>query len=151
MSDRDKIICQAVIIYSIIHLLFTTSTHLRHSSVLCLTMSAVTAFWWSIVGVRPKCWGSPETIVTFTNDYWLWSAELLHQSLFCQITAMVRINRITHKSVVFKWSVLPQRSEEKSAKSLCNYANQCEKTTVMKRGFRSLYAPATEQQISYSK
>lgn len=35
-----------------------------------------------------------------------------------------------------------------SAKSLCNYANQHEKTAVMKGLCRSLYAPATEQQLS---
>lgn len=40
------------------------------------------------------------------------------------------------------------RSKEKSAKSLCNCASQHEKTTVMRGGCRSLYAPASEQQFS---
>lgn len=41
-------------------------------------------------------------------------------------------------------------SEEwgESAKSLCNYVNQREKTAVMKGLCRSLYVPATERQLS---
>lgn len=61
---------------------------------------------------------------------------------------MEGINRITHKSVGLKGSVLPQSSEENSTKRLSNYTNRYEKTTVMKGRLRSRYAPFVNRQLS---
>lgn len=87
--------------------LCTCSPPQTHTCVMCDTMSAVTAFLWYIVGQNV---GAHQSIIAHVSDEWPQSAELLLQSLFCQIMATAGMNRISPKSVGFKWPVVTQRS-----------------------------------------